>query len=214
MNKEEERKIALMLHRYSFKYKLRTGRNPDEKLLNKERERIIKKFFLGDKTGLHQSEKEDGQMNCLLEILRIERKHLSPEEMSQILIESGFKVGSSIKTIYRRILPLLVERGAIKDEDNKYYIPEYKRNPEFEKRMADEMTSRIETVSILYNFLETLKNTPVYKKAKEYVEDELRVNRERAARARKKNSMKMSSCRGLFLWVRLLQKSKMVFGKL
>lgn len=180
LDKEDEHEINLMLHRYKMGYRFRTGKYPDEKLIEKQRKKIMKKFISQDKEKMHQVEKEDGQMKCLLDIMRRENKHLSIEEMSELLIKSGFTVGSSIKTIYRRILPELIDRGALKDENNKYYIPEYKRNPEFEKRAAEDMTNRMETVSIISNFLEILKDSPVYEKAKKYIDEEFRLcNRRR-----------------------------------
>ena len=178
-DREDEREIELQLHRYKFTYKLRNGKEPAEKLVQKEREKIIKRLFADDKTGLHQSEKEDGQIKCLLSLLRNEEKHLSIEEMSQALVNSGYVVGSSVKTIYRRLLPDLMNYGAVKDDSGKYYIPSYKRNSEFEKKLEMNMTEKIEVISMLSNFLETLKDSPVYQKAKDYIDSEFRSYRRR-----------------------------------
>lgn len=185
---EDEIEIRRQLSRFKILYKIRTGRKPDEKLVEKEKEKIIKKYTSADQDILHQSEKEDGQLDCLLKLLQHEKKHLSIEEMSQCLIDSGYNVGSSVKTIYRRILPLLIDRGALKDNNKKYYIPEYRRSPDVAKRIAEDMTDRMETVSIISNFLETIKDTPVYEKAKKYIDSEFRIQRHRISRNEKNNS--------------------------
>lgn len=186
LGRENEIELKRMLHAYCFRYRLRNGSEPSEKLIQKERARLIKKHFANDKSGLSQSEKEEGQLKCLIRFLRDEGGHFTLEEMSDHLVGSGYTVGSSVKTIYRRILPELMERGVEKDKQGKYYIPEYHRNPEMEKRMADSMKERMQAVSIISNFLETLKGTPVYEKAKEYVDDEMRAYRRRERHESKK----------------------------
>lgn len=178
-DREDKRLIRIHLARFRMLYKHRTGKEPDKKLLEKEKTKIIKKYIIGNNEGLHQAEKEEKQLSCILDILHDEKKHLSIEEMSQCLINSGFTVGSSVKTIYRRILPMLIERGAMKDDEKKFYIPEYKRDPEIEQKYEEEMTERMETVAIISNFLDTLKDTPFYEKAKEYIDSEFRFCRHR-----------------------------------
>lgn len=182
LDKEDERRIRIKLITFRNIYKNRTGKEPDEKMLQKERKRIIKEYISEDKEGLRQVDKEDGQMRCLLGLLRDEGKHLSLEEMSQRLINSGFTVGSSVKTIYRRILPELLQRGAVKDDEKRYYIPEYRRDSRLEEQMNKKMEERMETVSIISNFLDTLKDTPVYEKAKEYIDRDYRFSRHRINR--------------------------------
>lgn len=184
LDKDDERLVRMRLFRFRHIYKNRTGKEPNEKQIQKERNRIIKEYFSDNKEGLRQVDKEDGQMRCLLDLLRDEEKHLSLEEMSQSLIASGYTVGSSVKTIYRRILPELKDRGIEKDADGKYYIPEYRQNPEQEERMAKRMEDRMETVSIISNFLDTLKDTPIYEKAKEYIDREYRFSHHRMSRDR------------------------------
>lgn len=60
--------------------------------------------FIKSKSGLHQRQKEEGQIDCLVEYLTDTGNYLSLKGMSDLLIESGYFVGSSVKTIYRRIL--------------------------------------------------------------------------------------------------------------
>ncbi len=185
LDREDERQIRVKIQMFRQGYKLRTGREPDEKQIQKEKARIIKEYVFEDKEGLRQVDKEEGQLKCLLDLLRYERKHLSLEDMSQTLINAGFTVGSSVKTIYRRILPELQKRGAIKDDEKKYYIPEYRRDQELEIRMTQKMEDQMETASIISNFLDTLKDTPVYEKAKEYIDKEFRISRLRMRRTGK-----------------------------
>ncbi|MCI5830095.1 MAG: WYL domain-containing protein [Spirochaetales bacterium] len=83
--------------------------------------------FIKSKSGLHQRQKEEGQIDCLVGYLTDTGNHLSLKGMSDLLIESGYFVGSSVKTIYRRILPELLEHGAVKDDEGKYYIREKKQ---------------------------------------------------------------------------------------
>lgn len=173
LDKENEYEIRRSINIYKFRYTHLTGQEPDEKLIEKERKRIIKQLSNG-KEGIHQAEKEKCQMDCLLNAMRKEKEHLSIKEMSQMLMKSGFTVGASAKTIYRRILPELLNRGAQKDDDNKYYFPEYERNPEYMERSAEYLSNRIETVSIIANFMETIKDSPVYEKAKEYIDEEFK----------------------------------------
>lgn len=185
LDKEDEETIRKHLFMFRFLYRRQNGKNPDKDQLQKERERIINEVILGNtskKEGLRQAEKEEGQLDCLLDLLRHDRQHLSLEEMSQALIEEGFSKGSSVKTIYRRMLPDLKRRGAIKDDDGKYYIPEYRRSPEQEERFSRHMEERMETVLIISNFIDTLKDTPVYEKAKEYIDRQNRFTHHRMRR--------------------------------
>ena len=104
-----------------------------------------------------------------------EGQHLSIKEISDKLFQNDYS-GSSIATIYRRIKPELEKMGLKKDADGKYY---YERNYESILNRSkiieeNELTGdeKIETLAIISNFLETIKDSPVYKKAQKYLKKE------------------------------------------
>ena len=127
--------------------------------------------------GMSQAEKEDRQFACIYGIMRRNEEHLSIEEMSEKLISEGFKKGASTKTIYRRILPKLIEYGAQKDDQNKYFMPERLWKAEYEKKYAREISEQMETELIISNFLETLKGSPFYEQAKNYIDGKFRMHK-------------------------------------
>lgn len=97
------------------------GRKPTEK----EGKQFVKEYIDNNaeyrKPAMRQVEKERGQMQCLLYALRRDQKRLTVEDMSDLLIRSGFSKGSSVKTIYKRIIKELAEYNIKKGSDGKYY---------------------------------------------------------------------------------------------
>ena len=97
------------------------GRAPKEK----EAKEIIKKYVaenaIQQEEHKRQVEKERGQLQCLINALKWEKQRLTLEEMSNLLKRSGYSVGSSVKTIYRRILEEFPKYNIKKGSDGKYY---------------------------------------------------------------------------------------------
>ena len=102
-------------------FESKNGRKPTVK----EGKEFVKEYIANNsefrKAPMRQAEKEKGQMQCLLYALRREQKRLTVEEMSDLLIRSGFPKGSSVKTIYKRIIKELAEYNIKKGSDGKYY---------------------------------------------------------------------------------------------
>lgn len=115
-------------------------RNPNDKEIDKFIKDFLERNAIENKPPMRQVDKEKGQMECLMNAFKRDRKHLSLEEMSDLLIRSGYPKGSSVKTIYKRIKPLLEAQDKIKkDSDGKYY---YEINEE-EIRFAKERMSKM-----------------------------------------------------------------------
>ena len=102
-------------------FESKNGRKPTVK----EGKEFVKEYIANNsefrKAPMRQAEKEKGQMQCLLYALRREQKRLTVEEMSDLLIRRGFPKGSSVKTIYKRIIKELAEYNIKKGSDGKYY---------------------------------------------------------------------------------------------
>ena len=152
------------------------GRAPKEK----EAKEIIKKYVaenaIQQKEHKRQVEKERGQMQCLINALKWEKQRLTLEEMSNLLKRSGYSVGSSVKTFYRRILEEFPKYNIKKGNDGKYY---YDNSYEEEEKITRSVeineltrTEKKESLTIISNFLETIKDSPVYEKATAYLEKE------------------------------------------
>ena len=150
------------------------SRKPNEK----EGKKFIKDFLEENaeyrKPPLRQAEKEKAIRQCLLEAIKHERKHLSVNEMSELLIRCGFTRGASAKTIYKHVLAELAEYGIKKGSDGKYY---YEDSFEEQRKISNSVAKVItndekESLTIISNFLETIKDSPVYDKAAAYLNKE------------------------------------------
>lgn len=176
-------------------------RKPDDKEIDKFIKDFLERNAIENKPPMRQVDKEKGQMECLMNAFKRDRKHLSLEEMSDLLIRSGYPKGSSVKTIYKRIKPLLEAQDKIKkDSDGKFYYEINEEEIRFAKERMSNIEARvqnyIESVNILSNFLETIKDSPVYEQAKKFVEFE-KENLTRGRREKIKNQK--SSSRIVFL---------------
>lgn len=175
-------------------------RKPNDKEIDKFIKDFLERNAIENKPPMRQVDKEKGQMECLMNAFKRDKKHLSLEEMSDLLIRSGYPKGSSVKTIYKRIKPLLEAQDKIKkDSDGKYYYEINEEEIRFAKERMSNIEARvqsyIESVNILSNFLETIKDSPVYEQAKNFIEFE----KQGLLRGRKKIKNQKSSSRIVFL---------------
>lgn len=161
---------------FKYEYLKKNNHKPSETQKKKFIEDYIQKNAIPIKEHIRQSEKESGQLECLKTVFIEDRRQLTIEEISEVLMQSGFSKGSSVKTIYRRIIPELEKLNIKKGIGGKYYydpntdkIIAYSRMIE-----AREINShdKIESLTIISNFLETIKDSPVYEKAKDFLEKE------------------------------------------
>ncbi len=115
-------------------------------------QQYIKEHAVQNEKPMRQSEKEASQLSYLRGALSGGKEHMSLEQMSQYLIRLGFARGSSVKTIYRRILPELLEEGLLKDEENKYYF-ELPDDSDKKVITEKEMTECIDALSSLVKYI-------------------------------------------------------------
>lgn len=131
--------------------------NHKKKPTAEQKEKFIKKYIkenaIKKEKPMRQAEKENGQLTYLRGALVGIKNHMSLEQMSQYLIRLGFKRGSSVKTIYRRILPELLSEGLIKDEEGKFYFQEPEEEAEEKMITQSEMTQCIDALSSLTKYI-------------------------------------------------------------
>lgn len=150
------------------------GRKPTEKEGKQFVKEYIEKNSIYRKPPMRQAEKENAIRKCLLDALEHERKHLSVNEMSEHLIRCGFSRGASAKTIYKHVLGELAEYGIKKGADGKYY---YENAFEEQRKIYNSVEQDLsnnekESLTIISNFLETIKESPAYDKAVTFIENE------------------------------------------
>ena len=154
----------------------KNGRKPTEK----EGRQFVKEYIDENseyrKPPMRQAEKEKAMRQCLVEEIKYERKHLSVNEMSELLNRCGFTRGASVKTIYRHVLGELAEYNIKKGSDGKYYYDDsYEEQQKINRSIEENELSRTEkkeSLTIISNFLETIKDSPAYEKAAAYLENE------------------------------------------
>ena len=123
-----------------------------------------------------QSQKESEQINCIIRTLKHDRQHLSIKDMSELLIRNGLKKGASYQNLYKWLPEELNEYYVEKDSDGKYfynntYAEQSKIAQEIDKTELSEAQKR-EQISIISSFLDSIKDSPVYEKAKEFLTKE------------------------------------------
>ena len=159
---------------FKYEYLKKNNHKPSETQKKKFIEDYIQKNAIPIKEHIRQSEKESGQLECLKTVFIEDRRQLTIEEISEVLMQSGFSKGSSVKTIYRRIIPELEKLNIKKGVGGKYYYDPSSDKIIAYSRMieAREINShdKIESLTIISNFLETIKDSPVYEKAKDFLE--------------------------------------------
>ncbi len=151
------------------------GPDPSSQKIRKLVKDYLKENAKEEKPHMRQVEKEQAQWDCLLNAFKKEGLHLSVKEMSEYLIRNGFS-SSSTKTLYRRITKELPEHDIKQDSDGKYYYDnpweeQNKINNALDSAELSEAEKK-EQISIISNFLESIKDSPVYEKAKKFLAKE------------------------------------------
>lgn len=123
-----------------------------------------------------QSQKESEQIDCIIRALKYDKQHLSIKDMSELLIRNGLKKGASYQNLYKWLPDELNEYCVEKDSEGKYfynntYAEQSKISQEIDKKELSEAQKK-EQISIISSFLYSIKDSPVYEKAKEFLTKE------------------------------------------
>ena len=140
-------------------------KRPPQKMEKKFIEKYFKEHAIPLGRSVRQSQKEDEQMYVLLRAFIKNKKRLSINDIERLLAKSGHERGASVKTIYRRILPDLKERGIVKGDDNLYYY-----DPDHDE------TGRPHSIKIytfLREILEDHADAPLYEETKRFLDASL-----------------------------------------
>ena len=170
LEEEAEEKYRFFERRYFREH----NKKPSEK--QKFIEEYIQKHALEIDKKSRPAENEKAQIDFLRRLLR-DGKRLTINEMSEALKEEGLGKGASVQNLYRHIRPALLEKEWIKKgADGKYYFDENNRRikafREVFPRIETRVQQSIESINIISNFLETIKDSPVYEQAKDFIEFE------------------------------------------
>lgn len=137
-------------------------KRPPQTMRKKHIEKYFKEHAISPDRSVRQSQKEDEQMDILINAFVKNKKRLSAKDIGLLLEKNGVKRGASVKTIYRRILPDLKEQGIVKGDDNLYYY-----NPDYDETGRPR---RIRIYKFLREILEDHKDAPLYKDAKSFLD--------------------------------------------
>ena len=123
-----------------------------------------------------QSQKESEQIDCILQALKYDKQHLSIKDISDLLIRNGLKKGASVQNLYKWLPEQLNELYVEKDSSGKYfyddtYAEQNKITQTIDKNELSEAEKK-EQISIISSFLDSIKDSPVYEKAKEFLTKE------------------------------------------
>lgn len=123
-----------------------------------------------------QSQKESEQIDCIIRALKYDKKHLSIKDMSELLIKNGLKKGASYQNLYKWLPDELNDYCVEQDSDGKYfynntYAEQSKITQTIDQTELSEAQKK-EQISIISSFLDTIKDSPVYEKAKEFLTKE------------------------------------------
>lgn len=162
---------------FERRYYREHNKKPSEKEKQKFIEEYIQEHALEIDKKSRPAENEKEQIDFLKKLLIREKKRLTIKEMSEALKEEGLGKGASVQNLYRHIRPTLLEKEWIKKgADGKYYFDEnngrIKSFREVFPRIETRVQQSIESINIISNFLETIKDSPVYEQAKEFIEFE------------------------------------------
>ena len=118
-----------------------------------------------------QSQNEAEKIDCIIRALKYDKQHLSIKDMSELLIRNGLKKGASYQNLYKWLPDELNEYCVEKDSEGKYfynntYAEQSKISQEIDKTELSEAQKK-EQISIISSFLDSIKDSPVYEKAKE-----------------------------------------------
>lgn len=137
---------------------------------------FLKENVKEEKPHKRQSQIEAEKISCILTALKKEHQHLSIKEMSELLIRHGLSKGSSYQNLYKWLPDELNEYCVEKDSEGKYfynntYVEQSKIDQEIDKKELSEAQKK-EQISIISSFLDSIKDSPVYEKAKEFLTKE------------------------------------------
>lgn len=123
-----------------------------------------------------QSQKEAEKIDFIIRALKYDKQHLSIKDMSELLIRNGLKKGASYQNLYRWLPEKLNEYYVEKDSDGKYFyhnpsVEQSKISQEIDKAELSEAQKK-EQISIISSFLDSIKDSPVYEKAKDFLTKE------------------------------------------
>lgn len=123
-----------------------------------------------------QSKNEAEKIDCIIRALKYDKQHLSIKDMSELLIRNGLKKGASYQNLYKWLPDEVNEYCVEKDSEGKYfynntYAEQSKISQEIDKTELSEAQKK-EQISIISSFLDSIKDSPVYEKAKEFLTKE------------------------------------------
>lgn len=149
---------------------------PSDEKIKKFIKEFLKENVKEEKPHKRQSQKEAEQIDCIIRALKHDRQHLSIKDMSELLIRNGLKKGSSYQNLYKWLPEKLNEYYVEKDSKGKYfynnpYAEQSKISQEIDKAELSEAQKK-EQISIISSFLDSIKDSPVYEKAKEFLTKE------------------------------------------
>ena len=152
------------------------GLKPSAEKMRKFIKEFLKENAKIEKLHKRQSQIEAEKISCILTALKEEHQHLSIKEMSELLIRHGLSKGSSYQNLYKWLPDELNEYCVEKDSDGKYfynntYAEQSKIAQEIDKKELSEAQKK-EQISIISSFLDSIKDSPVYEKAKEFLTKE------------------------------------------
>lgn len=129
-----------------------------------------------EKSHMRTSQKESEQIDCILHALKKDWLHLSVKDMSELLVRNGLPKGTSVSNLYKWLPRELEEHYIEKDLDGKYYYnnsweQQNKINQAIDRAELSKAEKK-EQISIISSFLDSIKDSPVYEKAKEFLAGE------------------------------------------
>ena len=146
---------------------------------NEKIRKFIKEFLKEnskEEKPKRQSQIEAEKISCILTALKEEHQHLSIKDMSELLIRNGLKKGASYQNLYKWLPDELNEYCVEQDSDGKYfynntYAEQSKITQTIDQTELSEAQKK-EQISIISSFLASIKDSPVYEKAKEFLTKE------------------------------------------
>ena len=151
------------------------GPKPSDEKIRKFIKEFLKENAKEEKPK-RQSQNEAEKIDCIIRALKYDKQHLSIKDMSELLIRNGLKKGASYQNLYKWLPDELNEYCVEKDSEGKYfynntYAEQSKISQEIDKTELSEAQKK-EQISIISSFLDSIKDSPVYEKAKEFLTKE------------------------------------------
>ena len=151
------------------------GPKPSDEKIRKFIKEFLKENAKEEKPK-RQSQNEAEKIDCIIRALKYDKQHLSIKDMSELLIRNGLKKGASYQNLYKWLPDELNEYCVEKDSKGKYfynntYAEQSKISQEIDKTELSEAQKK-EQISIISSFLDSIKDSPVYEKAKEFLTKE------------------------------------------